>query len=82
MRIHWTVGLLPLMAGICLVLAFFSTSYLALKVFPEVGMVLKSQCSNPTPSWNGKILEFQVSEGVCGRFVRVDVVVSGVEEFF
>jgi hypothetical protein len=38
----------------------FSSLYVAYKVYPEIGMVVKSQCKNPTPSWNGKVMGLQV----------------------
>jgi hypothetical protein len=33
---------------------------MAYKIYPEIGMVVNSQCKNPTPSWNGKVLGLQV----------------------
>jgi hypothetical protein len=50
-----------LICGVAL-MAFstFSSIYVAYKVYPEIGMVVKSQCKNPTPSWNGKVMGVQV----------------------
>jgi hypothetical protein len=57
----WWIGFV-LPAGVTLFccLSVISSIFLAYRVFPEVGMVVNSQCSNPTPSWNGKIFDLQV----------------------
>lgn len=61
-RLGWLVGVvLPACLAFFCCLSVFSTILLAYRVFPEVGMVVNSQCSNPTPSWNGKIFDLQVS---------------------
>lgn len=54
---------------ICIVFAFLSSSvYLAYQIFPEVGMVVNSQCNNPTPNWSGKIMGVRVwKDGFSGR---------------
>lgn len=53
---------LILSTGFCVFLSLSVLSSLLFfyKVFPEAGMVLHSQCSNPTPSWNGKIFDLQL----------------------
>jgi hypothetical protein len=48
----------------------FSSMYMTLKMYPEIGMVVKSQCKNPTPSWNGKVLGLQVCPSL-PLFLRV-----------
>ena len=60
-RAGWLLGvLLPTGVVLFCCLSVLSSLFLAYRVFPEVGMVMNSQCSNPTPSWNGKIFDLQV----------------------
>ena len=50
-----------IICGIALIsFSTFSSVYVAYKIYPEIGMVVKSQCKNPTPSWNGKVMGIQV----------------------
>ena len=42
-------------------LGFFSTAYLSHLVFPEIGMVVSSQCKNPLRDWDGKVLRVPVA---------------------
>lgn len=54
------LGLIILGALSLLLFSSLSSLYVAYKVYPEIGMVVKSQCRNPTPSWNGKVMGLQV----------------------
>lgn len=36
------------------------TVYYIYAVYPEIGMVVNSQCKNPTPNWNGQIMNIPV----------------------
>lgn len=58
MRKHWK----KLVVGLIFTFVFllFTTVYYALRIFPEVGMVLHSQCKNPIRNWDGKFLMFRV----------------------
>lgn len=44
-----------------LVCFIFETVEVTKRLFPEVGMVLNSQCNTPAPGWNGKLLGYRVS---------------------
>lgn len=52
------------------------TGYVYYNVYPEVGMVLNSQCSNPAPSWNGKFMGFQVFSAI--KYIFLLIMSSGL----
>lgn len=53
---------LVIIAGALALLCFFaSTLYLTYRVYPEIGMVVNSQCSNPLSGWTGSVAGFHVS---------------------
>ena len=64
MRLGLSFGQLKTAAALlCFLLlaaSLYSSSYVAYLLFPEIGMVLHSQCANPTNGWNGKIYGFQI----------------------
>jgi hypothetical protein len=47
----------------CLVFAAFllEGAYFALKIFPEVGLFVNSQCNSRTPGWDGVVLGVKVN---------------------
>ncbi len=53
--------LLVLLFAAAVSIGFLSTAYLSHLVFPEIGMVVSSQCSNPLRDWDGKILRVPVA---------------------
>lgn len=55
------LGFIILGAISLLIFSTLSSIYVAYRVYPEIGMVVKSQCKNPTPSWNGKVMGLQVT---------------------
>ena len=43
--------------------------YFTHKLFPEIGMVLQSQCRTPAPGWNGKLLGYEVESIVAYLYI-------------
>mmetsp|Transcript_3480 Transcript_3480/g.5430 ORF Transcript_3480/g.5430 Transcript_3480/m.5430 type:complete len:471 (+) Transcript_3480:84-1496(+) len=59
-----TIMTFVLLATICFFslvgVSLLSSLYIAYRVYPEIGMVVNSQCKNPTPGWNGKLRGVQI----------------------
>jgi hypothetical protein len=45
---------------LAIMIILFMGAYYTFSIYPEIGMVVNSQCSNPTPTWNGQVLGVQV----------------------
>ena len=53
--------LLVLLFAAAVFVGLMSSAYLSRLVFPEIGMVVSSQCRNPLRDWDGKILRVPVA---------------------